>query len=223
MADKITDIRRKEKPSFSSLIEKKRDGGEFSAEEIRQIVDSIMDAEMPEAQQAALAMAIYFKQMSAQETALLAEELRLSGEVIDLDRLTQPKIAKVSTGGDPDRPEFRWPAKGRIIQGFSNGGDGINIAVPEGTQVKAVEEGEVAFAGSELKGYGNMILIRHPNGYVSAYAHNSELEVKRGDKVKRGQTIAKSGQSGEVGSPQLHFEIRKGSSPVDPLKFLNGA
>ena len=91
MADKITDIRRKEKPSFTSLIEKKRDGGEFSADEIRQIVDSVMDSEMPEAQQAALAMAIFFRQMSAQETAMLAEELRLSGEVIDLDRLTSPK------------------------------------------------------------------------------------------------------------------------------------
>ena len=113
--------------------------------------------------------------------------------------------------------DFRWPVRGHIIQGFSNGVDGINIAVPEGTQIKATEEGEVAYAGSELKGYGNMILIRHPNGFVSAYAHNSELEVKRGDKVKRGQTIAKSGQTGHVGSPQLHFELRRGSTPVDPM------
>jgi murein DD-endopeptidase MepM/ murein hydrolase activator NlpD len=115
------------------------------------------------------------------------------------------------SSGDVNHPEFRWPVRGRIIQGFANGGDGINIAVPEGTQVKAVEEGEVAFAGSELKGYGNMILIRHPNGYVSAYAHNSELEVKRGDKVKRGQNIAKSGQTGNVGS-----------TPVDPTTYLAG-
>jgi murein DD-endopeptidase MepM/ murein hydrolase activator NlpD len=113
--------------------------------------------------------------------------------------------------------DFRWPVRGHIIQGFANGVDGINISVPEGTQVKASEEGEVAYAGSELKGYGNMVLIRHPNGYVSAYAHNSELEVKRGDKVKRGQTIAKSGQSGHVESPQLHFELRRGSTPVDPM------
>jgi murein DD-endopeptidase MepM/ murein hydrolase activator NlpD len=113
--------------------------------------------------------------------------------------------------------DFRWPVRGHIIHNFANGGDGINIAVPEGTQVKASEEGEVAFAGDELKGYGYLVLIRHPNGYVSAYAHNSELEVKRGDKVKRGQTIAKSGQSGAVGSPQLHFELRHGSMPVDPM------
>jgi murein DD-endopeptidase MepM/ murein hydrolase activator NlpD len=124
---------------------------------------------------------------------------------------------------DDGRPEFRWPARGRIIQSFSSGGnDGINIAVPEGTQVKAAEGGEVAYAGSELKGYGNMVLIRHPNGFVTAYAHNGELDVKKGDKVKRGQTIARSGQSGNVGSPQLHFELRKGSTPVDPTNFLAG-
>ncbi|MGD9540278.1 peptidoglycan DD-metalloendopeptidase family protein [Methylocystis sp.] len=124
---------------------------------------------------------------------------------------------------DDGRPEFRWPARGRIIQGFSTGGnDGINIAVPEGTQVKAVEGGVVAYAGNELKGYGNLVLIRHPNGFVSAYAHNGALDVKRGDQVKRGQTIAKSGQSGNVGSPQLHFELRKGSTPVDPTRYLAG-
>ncbi len=129
------------------------------------------------------------------------------------------KVAAV----DSDKPEFRWPARGRIIQGFSSGGnDGINIAVPEGTPVKAAEGGTVAYAGSELKGYGNLVLIRHPNGFVTAYAHNGELDVKRGDSVKRGQTIAKSGQSGNVGSPQLHFELRKGSTPVDPTNYLAG-
>jgi murein DD-endopeptidase MepM/ murein hydrolase activator NlpD len=121
------------------------------------------------------------------------------------------------------RPEFRWPARGRIIQGFSSGGnDGINISLPEGTQVKAAEGGVVAYAGNELKGYGNLVLIRHPNGFVTAYAHNAQLEVKRGDQVKRGQTIARSGQSGNVGSPQLHFELRKGSTPVDPTNYLAG-
>jgi murein DD-endopeptidase MepM/ murein hydrolase activator NlpD len=128
-----------------------------------------------------------------------------------------------SLATDDGRPEFRWPARGRIIQGYASGGnDGINIAVPEGTQVKAAEGGEVAYAGSELKGYGNMVLIRHPNGFVTAYANNGELVVKKGDKVKRGQTIAHSGQSGNVGSPQLHFELRKGSTPVDPTSYLAG-
>ena len=125
-------------------------------------------------------------------------------------------------------PTFRWPVRGKVITSYgakTNGksNDGINLAVPEGTPVKAAEDGVVAYSGNELKGYGNLVLIRHANGYVTAYAHASELLVKRGDTIKRGQIIAKSGQSGEVGSPQLHFEIRKGSSPVDPLQFLNGA
>ncbi|MBV8926180.1 MAG: LysM peptidoglycan-binding domain-containing M23 family metallopeptidase [Bradyrhizobium sp.] len=125
-------------------------------------------------------------------------------------------------------PTFRWPVRGKVITGYgakTNGksNDGINLAVPEGTPVKAAEDGVVAYSGNELKGYGNLILVRHSNGYVTAYAHASELLVKRGDTIKRGQVIAKSGQSGEVGSPQLHFEIRKGSQPVDPLQFLSGA
>ena len=125
-------------------------------------------------------------------------------------------------------PTFRWPVRGKVITSYgakTNGkaNDGINVAVPEGTPVKAAEDGVVAYSGNELKGYGNLVLVRHANGYVTAYAHASELLVKRGDTIKRGQVIAKSGQSGEVGSPQLHFEIRKGSTPVDPLQFLNGA
>jgi murein DD-endopeptidase MepM/ murein hydrolase activator NlpD len=122
---------------------------------------------------------------------------------------------------------FRWPVKGRVIAGFGpkpNGGqnDGINLAVPEGTPVKAADDGVVAYAGNELKGYGNLVLIRHSNGFVSAYAHASELMVKRGDTIKRGQVIANAGQTGNVTSPQLHFEIRKGSTPVDPTKYLSG-
>jgi murein DD-endopeptidase MepM/ murein hydrolase activator NlpD len=125
-------------------------------------------------------------------------------------------------------PSFRWPARGRIIAGFGpqpNGlqNDGINVAVPEGTPVKAAEDGVVAYAGNELKGYGNLVLVRHANGFVTAYAHASEILVKKGDAIKRGQVIAKSGQSGTVTSPQLHFEIRKGSTPVDPAQYLSGA
>jgi murein DD-endopeptidase MepM/ murein hydrolase activator NlpD len=136
-----------------------------------------------------------------------------------------PVKASEATGA---LPTFRWPVRGKVITSYgakTNGksNDGINLAVPEGTPVKAAEDGVVAYAGNELKGYGNLVLVRHSNGYVTAYAHASELLVKRGDSIKRGQVIAKSGQTGEVGSPQLHFEIRKGSSPVDPLQFLNGA
>ena len=119
---------------------------------------------------------------------------------------------------------FRWPAKGRVIAGFggAGGNEGINIAVPEGTPVKAAEDGTVAYAGSDVKGYGKLVLIRHDNNYVSAYAHNGEITVKPGEKVKRGQPIAKSGQSGNVTSPQLHFELRKGPQPIDPMPHLQG-
>lgn len=125
-------------------------------------------------------------------------------------------------------PSFRWPVRGRIIAGFGprpNGteNDGINLAVPEGTPIKAAENGVVAYAGNELKGYGNLVLIRHSGGYVSAYANASKLMVKRGDTVRRGQVIARAGQTGNVTSPQLHFEIRKGSKPIDPTKYLHGA
>jgi murein DD-endopeptidase MepM/ murein hydrolase activator NlpD len=125
-------------------------------------------------------------------------------------------------------PSFGWPVRGRIIAGFGpkpNGlqNDGINLAVPEGTPIKAAEDGVVAYAGNELKGYGNLVLIRHSNGFVTAYAHAGEILVKRGEAVKRGQVIARSGQTGNVASPQLHFEIRKGATPVDPAQYLSGA
>jgi murein DD-endopeptidase MepM/ murein hydrolase activator NlpD len=123
-------------------------------------------------------------------------------------------------------PSFRWPVRGRIIRHFGGKAegqqnDGINLAVPEGTQVKAAEGGTVAYAGNELKGYGNLILLRHANGFVTAYAHASELTVKKGEIVKRGQVIAKAGATGHVTSPQLHFEIRKGATPVDPITYLS--
>jgi murein DD-endopeptidase MepM/ murein hydrolase activator NlpD len=131
------------------------------------------------------------------------------------------------TGAQADaagtEPEFRWPARGRIIQGFKSGGnDGINISVPAGTSVRAAESGVVVYSGDGLKGYGNLVLIKHPNGFVTAYGNNGELDVKRGETVKRGQVIAKSGDTGNVNSPQLHFELRKGSTPVDPTSYLAG-
>jgi murein DD-endopeptidase MepM/ murein hydrolase activator NlpD len=121
---------------------------------------------------------------------------------------------------------FRWPVKGRIISGFGtrpDGGhnDGIDVAVPQGTSVKAAENGVVAYSGNELKGYGNLVLIRHANNWVSAYANNDALLVKRGDKVRRGQIIAKAGATGAVAQPQVHFELRKGSRPVDPTKYMS--
>jgi murein DD-endopeptidase MepM/ murein hydrolase activator NlpD len=120
-------------------------------------------------------------------------------------------------------PEFRWPARGRITEGYRRGSnDGINIALPEGTAVKAAEAGVVVYAGNEVRGYGNLVLIRHPNGFVTAYANNGELDVKHGQVVRRGQIIAKSGETGNATSPQLHFEVRKGATPVDPTQYLAG-
>jgi murein DD-endopeptidase MepM/ murein hydrolase activator NlpD len=117
---------------------------------------------------------------------------------------------------------FIWPVKGKIISNYSGGGknDGINIQVPEGTSVKAAAQGEVMYSGNELKGFGNLILLKHKDGWMTAYAHNSELLVKKGTKVNQGDIIAKSGQTGDVKSPQLHFEVRKGKQPVDPLPKL---
>ncbi|MGE0279181.1 MAG: peptidoglycan DD-metalloendopeptidase family protein [Rhizobiaceae bacterium] len=111
---------------------------------------------------------------------------------------------------------MRWPAKGRVAKSR----DGIDIQVPEGTAVKAAENGVVIYAGDGLKDFGNTVLVRHENGLVTVYGHASALNVKRGQKVKRGDQIATSGMSGEAKQPKLHFEVRKDSAPVDPSKYL---
>ena len=121
--------------------------------------------------------------------------------------------------------KFRWPVRGRIIAAYGkrpdgSHNDGINLAVPQGTDIHAVEGGRVAYAGDELKTYGNLILIRHANGWVSAYAHTDQMLVKRDDVVKRGQVIARAGRTGLVDQPQVHFELRQGSKPVDPMPHL---
>lgn len=140
------------------------------------------------------------------------------------DNPAGPEAKPVTTAAA--MPTFRWPVRGRVINGFGPKtagaqNDGINVAVPEGTPIKAAEDGVVAYAGNELKSYGNLVLVRHANGYVTAYAHASEILVKRDEPIKRGQVIAKAGQTGSVTAPQLHFEIRKGSSPVDPMPYLD--
>ena len=131
---------------------------------------------------------------------------------------------------DPPPPRkagtFLWPVKGKLISAFGPkpGGlhnDGINIAAPKNTEVRAAANGVVAYAGNELRGYGNLLLIRHRGGWITAYAHNDSLLVGRGDVVKRGQGIARVGNTGSVTAPQLHFEIRRGSRAVDPKTLLD--
>ncbi|MHA1599246.1 MAG: peptidoglycan DD-metalloendopeptidase family protein [Alphaproteobacteria bacterium] len=121
---------------------------------------------------------------------------------------------------------FLWPVRGKVVTSFGprKGGlhnDGINIAAPRGTPVRAAENGVVAYVGNELRGFGNLVLVKHAGGWVTAYAHNDKLLVRRGDKVARGQTIAQVGSTGNVARPQLHFEIRKGARAVNPTKLLD--
>jgi murein DD-endopeptidase MepM/ murein hydrolase activator NlpD len=120
---------------------------------------------------------------------------------------------------------FLWPVHGRVLASYGTGAngthnDGINIAAPAGTPVLAADAGVVAYAGNELRGYGNLLLVKHAGGWMTAYAHNSALLVKRGDRVKRGQEIARVGTTGAVGEPQLHFEIRQGTRALDPDDYL---
>ncbi len=118
-----------------------------------------------------------------------------------------------------------WPVRGRVISSFGTDSeglhnDGINIAAPAGTPVLAADAGEVAYAGNELKGYGNLVLLKHASGFITAYAHTETLLVKRGDRVSRGQAIAKVGATGAVSQPQLHFELRRGAKALDPADYL---
>jgi murein DD-endopeptidase MepM/ murein hydrolase activator NlpD len=122
-------------------------------------------------------------------------------------------------------PQFVWPVHGAVLVPFGSiakgqHNDGINIAVPKDTPVVAAADGDVAYAGNELRGFGNLLLIKHAGGWVTAYAHNDKLLVRRGDHVRRGQKIALSGDSGGVGAPQLHFELRQGVKPIDPQTAL---
>ncbi|MEP2557697.1 MAG: peptidoglycan DD-metalloendopeptidase family protein, partial [Rhizobiaceae bacterium] len=149
--------------------------------------------------------------------------------VMPLDNQTVASIStkKPATGSKPveNRTSFRWPAEGRVISKFgqrsaSGINDGIDISMPVGTPIKASQTGTVIYAGSELEDFGNLILVSHAGGWVSAYAHSSANLVRRGDKVKRGQVIAKSGRSGNAKVPKLHFELRKNSNPVNPIQHL---
>jgi murein DD-endopeptidase MepM/ murein hydrolase activator NlpD len=121
-----------------------------------------------------------------------------------------------------------WPVRGVVTSDFGPkpGGlqnDGVNIAAPRGTPFRAAESGVVIYAGNELRGFGNLLLLRHEGGIVTAYAHADELLVQRGDQVRRGQTIGRVGATGNVTTPQLHFEVRRGTRAVNPIEFLGSA
>ena len=123
------------------------------------------------------------------------------------------------------KSKFIWPVKGTVVSNFGVVGkgrrnDGINIKAATGTNVKAADKGVVAYAGNELKGFGNLVLIKHSDGYITAYAHNQRLYVKKGQKVLRGEKIATVGSTGSVNSPQLHFEVRAGKKAVNPRTYL---
>lgn len=120
---------------------------------------------------------------------------------------------------------FLWPVRGKVVSGFGTKAkglrnDGINIAAPTGAPIRAAQDGVVVYAGNELRGFGNLLLVRHADGYVTAYAHADRLLANRGDKVRRGQIIARVGNTGSVATPQLHFEIRQGKRAHDPVALL---
>ncbi len=138
--------------------------------------------------------------------------------------ITSQPLADIPVYGRADGG-FAWPVNGKVISGFgtaANGerNDGINIATPKDAPIRAAASGTVTYAGDELKNYGNLLLLKHPNGYVTAYAHADRLTVARGETVAKGQIVGYSGSTGDVSTPQLHFEIRRNTTPVDPRNLL---
>ena len=149
----------------------------------------------------------------------------------DLAPAAAPAATPPAAASSPPPPAanphggFLWPVRGHILAGYGVGADGthndgINIAAPRGAPVQSTAPGVVVYAGNELRGYGNLILVKHAGGFISAYAHCDMILVKRGQQVGRGQTIARVGSTGNVSAPQLHFELRRGDKPVDPRSFL---
>ena len=132
-----------------------------------------------------------------------------------------PSTSSATSAAMADGVKFSWPANGKVIAGFNDSSNkGINIAGKMGEPVDAAADGKVVYAGSGLRGYGNLVIVKHDGNYLTAYAHNSKILVKEGDSVKRGQRIADMGDS-DADSVMLHFEVRRQGKPVDPLKFMS--
>ena len=185
---------------------------------------------------------------SSAETARMTMEQRAAAFRLDIEDLisgSEPAVAvnakpakAIKSAARPSVPptvpvaepprfagRFDWPLKGRILRPFGDLGDGrrndgINIAADEGEAITAAADGVVAYAGTGIAVYGGLVLIRHGDGWLTAYGHAEELLVKRGQAVKRGQTIARAGETGSVSEPQLHFEVRQGRRPVNPATML---
>lgn len=149
-----------------------------------------------------------------------------AGKIAPMEKAVQESsVAKAVSSNSDFAPSFAWPVRGTVISGFGPKGqgldnDGINIAAPKGSPVKAAEAGIVAYAGNEMKGFGNLVLIRHEGGWVTAYAHLERMVVARDAIVAKGDMIGSIGNTGGVGSPQLHFEARQEGKPVDPELVL---
>jgi murein DD-endopeptidase MepM/ murein hydrolase activator NlpD len=136
-----------------------------------------------------------------------------------------PVPPPVASSPESHAGQFAWPVRGQVLVGYGPGAngtqnDGINIAAPLGTPVLAAGDGVVAYAGNELRGFGNLILVKHADGWTTAYAHCESISVKRGERVRRGQPIARVGATGAVSEPQLHFELRRGTRALDPQTYL---
>ncbi|MEN3793318.1 M23 family metallopeptidase [Fulvimarina sp. MAC3] len=204
-----------------------RPGGSSKPTQVASVQTAPKPYEKPEDTQASKPVTTKPEAPKAQaETAVTApKETRVA--------TAQPKssVSEQARASDEVAPQssgigrYRWPVQGRVLQRFgekvgSKRNDGLNISVPRGTPVKAAENGVVIYAGDGLKEFGNTVLVKHDDGLVTVYGHADSLKVKRGDKVKRGEQIASSGMSGDASVPQLHFEVRKNSAPIDPSGYL---
>ncbi len=168
-----------------------------------------------------------------QSARAMSVEQRARAFTIDMDALITGSApadtaqAAPTAGTPPGTPVFRWPVDGRVISGFGpkaagRFNDGVNLKVNNGTPVRAAADGTVAYAGDAIAGFGNLILVRHAGGWVTAYGHNEALLVARGQLVRAGDPIARAGATGAVTEPQLHFEIRRGRTAIDPQQLLPG-
>jgi murein DD-endopeptidase MepM/ murein hydrolase activator NlpD len=166
------------------------------------------------------------EKLSTNVAATELKPLPAKAQEIKTEAVSSPSVAAISKEEIPDKTSgFSWPIKGSVVSQFGpkKGGlynDGINIKAKEGAEVRAAKEGVVAYVGNELKGYGNLVIIKHSQGWITAYAHLKSSLVARGQKISKGEKIGLVGASGNVNSPQLYFGLRKGRDAVNPANYL---